>query len=289
MPTLQEFLPQASNSEQDLPLLIAGPCAIEGPQTVEYAHAIAEALRGLPCHWSFKASFDKANRTSAEAQRGVGMDTGLQILADIKQQLQVPIVTDVHLPEQCAAVAEVADVLQIPAFLCRQTDLLVAAAATNKVVNIKKGQFLAPEGMAQAASKVTSSGNSKVWLTDRGTFFGYGRLVVDFAGLPAMQSSGFPVLLDATHSVQRPGGLGDRTDGDWTLAPLLLRAAAATGFDGFFVETHPDPLQSPSDGPNMIPLDQLRSVLESVLAISKAAHGHQAEPQIRKHPSQGSL
>ncbi len=273
MPTLKDFLPTAARSEQDLPLLIAGPCAVEGTQTVEYAHAIAEALNGLPCHWSFKASFDKANRTSVDAQRGVGMDTGLQILADIKQQLQVPIVTDVHLPEQCKAAAEVADVLQIPAFLCRQTDLLVAAANTGAVVNIKKGQFLAPEGMAQAAAKVTESGNSKVWLTDRGTFFGYGRLVVDFAGLPEMQASGHPVLLDATHSVQRPGGLGDRTDGDWTLAPLLLRAAAAAGFDGYFVETHPDPLQSPSDGPNMIPLDQLREVMETVFAISAAARG----------------
>lgn len=268
MPTLQDFLPHAANCEQNLPLLIAGPCAVEGPQTVDYALAIADALKGLPCHWSFKASFDKANRTSASAQRGVGMEQGLQILADIKQRLQVPIVTDVHLPDQCAAVAEIADVLQIPAFLCRQTDLLLAAAETGRVVNIKKGQFLAPEGMSQAASKVTSTGNEKVWLTDRGTFFGYGRLVVDFAGLPAMKSSGFPVLLDATHSVQRPGGLGDRTDGDWTLAPLLLRAAAATGFDGYFIETHPDPLQSPSDGPNMIPLDQLRSVLEPVLAIA---------------------
>ena len=268
MPKLHAFLTTAANVDNDLPLLIAGPCAIEGRQTLDYAHAIKEVLTDLPCHWFFKASFDKANRTSATAQRGVGMQAGLQILADIKQQLKVPIVTDVHLPDQCAAVAEVADVLQIPAFLCRQTDLLTAAGATGKIVNIKKGQFLAPEGMAQAAGKVSAEGNQKIWLTDRGTFFGYGRLVVDYAGLPTMQSSGYPVLLDATHSVQRPGGLGDRTDGDWTLAPLLLRAAAAAGFDGYFIETHPTPLQSPSDGPNMIPLDRLHEVLSEVLEIA---------------------
>jgi 2-dehydro-3-deoxyphosphooctonate aldolase (KDO 8-P synthase) len=269
MTLLTDFLPECSSGSADLPILIAGPCVIEGPQTLEYALAIQEALQGLPCHWLFKASFDKANRTSVEGGRGVGLSNGLETLAEIKSQLGVPLVTDVHLPEQCAPVAEVADVLQIPAFLCRQTDLLLAAGQTGKVVNAKKGQFLAPEGMAQVAQKIASTGNSRIWLTERGTFFGYGRLVVDFAGLPEMKRTGYPVLFDATHSVQRPGGMGDRTDGDWTLAPLLLRAAAASGFDGFFVETHPEPLASPSDGPNMIPLKHLRNVIEQTLQIAK--------------------
>jgi 2-dehydro-3-deoxyphosphooctonate aldolase (KDO 8-P synthase) len=266
-----EILPDLHCGDQQLPLLIAGPCVIEGPQTLDYAHAIAEAVAGLPCAWVFKASFDKANRTSATAGRGIGIQKGLDLLAQIKQELQVPLLTDVHQPLQCAAAAEVVDILQIPAFLCRQTDLLLAAGETGRAVNIKKGQFLAPGGLAKAADKVAMTGNQRILLTERGTFFGYGRLVVDFAGLPEMQKDGWPVLFDATHSVQQPGGLGDRTGGDWTLAPLLLNAAAATGFDGFFVETHPQPELSPSDGPNMIPLAKLRAVLERSLAIRAAA------------------
>lgn len=251
------------------PLLIAGPCAIEGRQTIEYAAAIQEVLTGLPVQWAFKASFDKANRTSVGGGRGVGLDEGLSILAEIRDSLQVPVLTDVHLPEQCAPAAEVCDVLQIPAFLCRQTDLLQAAGATGKTVNIKKGQFLAPGGMEQAADKVRATGNERVLLTERGTFFGYGRLVVDFAGFPAMRAAA-PLIFDATHSVQQPGGLGDRTGGDWEMAPVLLRAAAAVGCDGWFIETHPRPLESPSDGPNMIPLDRLRAVLEEALAVRVA-------------------
>ncbi len=253
-----------------VPLLIAGPCAIEGPQTVDYAHAIAEALHGLDLSWVFKASFDKANRTSAESGRGVGLAGGLALLAQIREDLGVPVLTDVHLPQQCAAAAEVADVLQIPAFLARQTDLLLAAGRTGRCVNVKKGQFMAPSDPAHAAAKITSCGNERVFLTDRGTFFGYGRLVVDFAALPELAAPGYPVVLDATHSVQQPGGLGDRSGGDWTLAPLLLRAAAAAGYDGFFVETHPQPLSSPSDGPNMIPLEHLREIIVEVLAVRAA-------------------
>jgi 2-dehydro-3-deoxyphosphooctonate aldolase (KDO 8-P synthase) len=265
--------PELKIGGDQLPLLIAGPCAIEGPQTLDYAHAIAEAVADLPCQWVFKASFDKANRTSATAERGIGIQKGLDLLARIKQELKVPILTDVHQPLQCAPAAEVVDILQIPAFLCRQTDLLLAAGETGCAVNIKKGQFLAPGGLANAAEKVASTGNQNILLTERGTFFGYGRLVVDFAGLPDLQSAGWPVIFDATHSVQQPGGLGDRTGGDWTLAPLLLNAAAATGFDGFFVETHPQPELSPSDGPNMIPLPKLREVLLRSFAIRQAAQG----------------
>ncbi|MDP7062392.1 MAG: 3-deoxy-8-phosphooctulonate synthase [Planctomycetota bacterium] len=255
------------------PLLLAGPCAIEGRQTIDLAKRIAETIDGLGFQWVFKASFDKANRTSADSQRGVGLQHGLNILAEIKEALQVPVVTDVHLPEQCAPVAEVADVLQIPAFLCRQTDLLVAAGETGKTVNVKKGQFLAPSDMEYAAAKVASTGNENVLLTDRGTFFGYGRLVVDFASLPELQSSGYPVIMDATHAVQAPGGMEGKTGGDWRRAPLLLHAASATGFDGYFVETHDDPLSSPSDGPNMIPLEHLRGILQTTLAVRDAVAG----------------
>lgn len=265
-----EILPELRCGAGFAPLLIAGPCAIEGPQTVDYAQATAEAIAGLDVQWVFKASFDKANRTSVGGGRGVGLESGLTILAEIKERLGVPVLTDVHLPEQCAPVAEVCDVLQIPAFLCRQTDLLQAAGATGKTVNIKKGQFLAPEGMAKAADKVRATGNGKVLLTERGTFFGYGRLVVDFSGFAAMRSAA-PLIFDATHSVQLPGGLGDRTGGDWEMAPQLLRAAAAVGCDGWFIETHPRPLESPSDGPNMVPLDHLRRVLEDALAVRAAA------------------
>ena len=260
----------------EAPLLIAGPCVVEGAHTLEYARGIAEAVAGLGFSWVFKASYDKANRTSLGGGRGVGMAQGLEVLARVKEELDVPILTDVHLPDECARAAEVADVLQIPAFLSRQTDLLVAAGATGRAVNVKKGQFMAPGDVGRAAEKVAAGGNRRVLLTERGTFFGYGRLVVDFASLPDMQASGFPVILDATHAVQQPGGLGHRSGGDWTRAPLLLRAGAAVGFDGFFVETHPDPEQSPSDGPNMIPLAELRPILEQVRAIHSAWRGREA-------------
>ena len=248
------------------PLLLAGPCVIEGPQTVDYAIATKETLAGLDLQLVFKASFDKANRTSISGERGIGLTAGLEILAEIKERLQVPIVTDVHLPEQCAAVAEVCDILQIPAFLCRQTDLINAAAATGKTVNIKKGQFLSPRDAVHAANKARAGGNNKVMLTERGTFFGYGRLVVDFAGIPDLRAADCPLIFDATHSVQAPGGLDGKTGGDWKRAPILMRAAAACGFDGFFVETHPEPALSPSDAANMIPLSELREVIEATLA-----------------------
>ncbi|HJM39883.1 MAG TPA: 3-deoxy-8-phosphooctulonate synthase [Planctomycetota bacterium] len=248
------------------PLLIAGPCVIQGAETIEHAHQTAEALSGLPIQWVFKASFDKANRTSGSGKRGVGLQEGLSILAQIKEALGVPILTDVHLPEQCAPAAEICDILQIPAFLCRQTDLLLAAGKTKRAVNIKKGQFLAPRDCSHAAEKVRGTGNEKVLLTERGTFFGYGRLVVDFASLPDMQAHGCPVLLDATHSVQAPGGLDGATGGDWKRAPILLRAGAAAGYDGFFIETHPNPKESPSDAENMIPLQHLREILEECLS-----------------------
>jgi len=253
------------------PLLIAGPCVIEGEKTVDIACRIAEELEGLALSWVFKASFDKANRTSSGSGRGLGLEQGLRILEQVKKATGAPLLTDVHLPEQCAVVAEVVDILQIPAFLCRQTDLLEAAAATGRAVNIKKGQFLAPADLKHAAAKVTAAGNPRVFLTERGACFGYGRLVVDFASLPELREAGLPLVLDATHAVQQPGSGSGRTGGDWQRAPLLLRAAAANGFDGFFVETHPDPLSSPSDGPNMIPLDRLRQVLEPVLRMHALA------------------
>ena len=265
-----DIAPGVKAGPGELPLLIAGPCVVEGPETLEYAEQIGEALYGLPCQWVFKASYDKANRTSVDAGRGVGMLEGLELLSQAKSRLGVPLLTDVHTPGECPAAAQVADILQIPAFLSRQTDLLQAAGRTGRTINIKKGQFMAPGDVLHASRKVESTGGKNVLLTERGTFFGYGRLVVDFASLPDLKEGGYPVLLDGTHSVQRPGGLGDRTGGDWTRAPILLRAAAAAGFDGFFLETHPCPEKSPSDGPNMIPLAELRRVLEPVLEIAAA-------------------
>jgi 2-dehydro-3-deoxyphosphooctonate aldolase (KDO 8-P synthase) len=253
-----------------LPLLIAGPCVIEGDISVDYAHQIAETLSDLPFQWVFKASFDKANRTGSGSPRGAGMAEGIRILGQIGEEIGVPVLTDVHLPEQCKPAAEVASILQIPAFLARQTDLIEAAAQTGRAINIKKGQFMAPNDVVQAAAKATSFGSEEVIITERGTFFGYGRLVVDFASLPDLKNGGHPVLLDATHSVQSPGALGDRSGGDWTRAPLLLKAGAAAGFDGFFLETHPTPERSPSDGPNMIPLHHLREIVEDLLAIRSA-------------------
>lgn len=273
-----EILPGLAAGAGEPPLLIAGPCVVEGPETLEYAEQIAAAVAGLPCRWVFKASYDKANRTSARGGRGAGKEAGLEILARIGRRLAVPVLTDVHLPEECAAAAAAVDILQIPAFLSRQTDLLLAAAATGKAVNVKKGQFMAPGDAVQAVQKVETAGNPRVLLTERGTFFGYGRLVVDFAALPDLQRAGRPVILDGTHAVQQPGALGDRTGGDWTRAPLLLRAGAAAGYDGFFLETHPCPERSPSDGPNMIPLRHLRGILEEVLAIAALRAGRSSVP-----------
>lgn len=251
---------------------LTGPCVLEEKQkTVDIAGTIRDAMADRDLPFIFKASFDKANRSSLTGGRGPGIDEGLEWLAAVKREVGVPIVTDVHHPDQCAKVAEVADVLQIPAFLCRQTDLLVAAARTGKAVNVKKGQFLSPWDMGNVAKKVTESGNPRVMVTERGTTFGYGRLVVDMAGLRDMAETGHPVVFDATHSVQRPGALGDRTGGDRTLVPLLARAAIATGcVHGIFMETHPDPDTSPSDGPNMVKLADLPSVLDELIAVHDA-------------------
>jgi 2-dehydro-3-deoxyphosphooctonate aldolase (KDO 8-P synthase) len=251
--------------------LIAGPCVLE---TRELALRIASELkelcvaRALP--FVFKASFDKANRTSVKSGRGLGMEPGLELLAEIRSRVGVPTLTDVHLPEQCAPAAEAVDVLQIPAFLCRQTDLVVAAAETGKVVNIKKGQFLAPWDMKHLTEKVTASGNPRVLVTERGTSFGYGRLVVDMTGLEDLARTGHPVVFDATHSVQRPG-MDGKTGGDRRLAPVLARAALATGeVDGLFFEVHPEPDSSPSDAANMVRLDQFGAILDGLLAVHRA-------------------
>ena len=251
---------------------LSGPCVLqERGLTLEIATALDEIFRSRNVPFVFKASFDKANRSSLGSGRGPGLEEGLEWLAEVRESLSVPIVTDVHEPAQCARVAEVVDVLQIPAFLCRQTDLVVAAARTGKVVNIKKGQFLAPWDMRHIAAKVTESGNPDVLLTERGTSFGYGRLVVDMSGFSALAATGHPVVFDATHSVQEPGSGDGRTGGDRSKVPALARAAMATGdVHGFFFEVHPDPDSSPSDGPNMVRLEDFPAVLDSLLAIDAA-------------------
>jgi len=248
--------------------LIAGPCVIESLDLcLRIAEAVSDACRMLKIGYVFKASFDKANRTSGSSFRGPGLDDGLEVLSKIKDRLGLPVTTDVHLPEQAQAVAEVCDLLQIPAFLARQTDLLVACAATGKPLNVKKGQFMAPGDMKYVVDKTRSSGQGGVLLCERGTFFGYGRLVNDMAGLPQMRSLGVPVIFDATHSVQQPGGLGGATGGNRAMVEPLARAAAAVGVDGFFFETHPDPDRSPSDGPNMVPLSDFPGVLARVHSL----------------------
>ena len=252
-------------------LVIAGPCVIEEESLcLAIATKLAELAGRLPIQVVFKASFDKANRTSGTAFRGPGVDDGLRVLERVRQRTGLPVTTDVHLPEQATAAGQVCDLLQIPAFLCRQTDILLAAAATGRAVNVKKGQFVAPADMRHAVAKLLTGGCSDILLCERGTFFGYGRLVNDFAGLPVMRSLGVPVIFDATHSVQRPASLGEATGGDRELVEPLARAAAAVGIDGVFFETHPDPDSSPSDGANMVPLDALAGVLERVLRIHEA-------------------
>ena len=252
-------------------LLIAGPCVIEAESLcLEIADVLAEIARQLPVQVVFKASYDKANRTSAAAFRGPGIDEGLAVLDRVRATTGLPVTTDVHLPEQASAAGQVCDMLQVPAFLCRQTDLLLAAAATGKAVNVKKGQFVAPGDMRHVVAKLLAGGCRDVLLCERGTFFGYGRLVNDFAGLLAMRALGVPVIFDATHSVQQPASLGESTGGDRGLVEPLARAAAAVGVDGLFFETHPDPDASPSDGPTMVPLGRLRGVVERVLRIHEA-------------------
>ena len=256
------------------PFVLAGPCVIEDREiTLTTATALAAigARLGLPL--VFKSSFDKANRTSVTSFRGPGLEEGLSILAEVKRETGLPVVTDIHHPEQAAPVAEVADVLQIPAFLCRQTDLLVAAAATGKVVNIKKGQFLAPWDMKNAVDKVRSSGNDNVWLTERGATFGYNNLVVDMRSILEMKKFDVPVVFDATHSVQIPGGLGGASGGQREYVPALASAAVAAGADGVFMETHPDPDKALCDGPNSLPLHRAEVLLTRLKNIWELNHG----------------
>ena len=243
------------------PFLISGPCVIENESMVmDLAEQLARIASDLKLTYIFKASFDKANRTSVDAYRGHGLEEGLRILQRVRDEFKLPVTTDIHESYQAAEVAEVVDVLQIPAFLCRQTDLLLAAAATGKAVKIKRGQFMAPEDMAYAVSKVRAAGNDNVCLTERGFSLGYHNLVVDMRGLPIMRQFA-PVVFDITHSVQQPGGQGGSSGGQREFAPILARAAAATGIDGFFIETHPEPSKALSDGPNLIPLHKMGEFL----------------------------
>lgn len=253
----------------DLPIaVLAGPCQMESrAHALEMASALKEIAQGLGIGLVFKASFDKANRTSLSGKRGIGLEGALPVFAEIRETLGLPVVTDIHEAAQCAPVAEVVDILQIPAFLCRQTDLLIAAAKTGRIVKIKKGQFLAPWDMKNAVAKITGSGNANVLLTERGSSFGYNTLVVDMRGLPQMAETGAPVIFDATHSVQQPGGQGTSSGGDRRYVPVLARAAVAVGVAGLFIETHPDPDRAPSDGPNMVPLKEFAGLIRELQAI----------------------
>jgi len=249
-------------------VLIAGPCQIESrAHAMEMAHALREIAAVTRVPIVYKSSFDKANRTSAKAARGVGMAEGLAILAEVRAVTGLPVLTDVHTEAQCAPAAEAVDVLQIPAFLCRQTDLLLAAGATGKPINVKKGQFLAPWDMENVAAKIASTGNQNVLLCERGTSFGYNTLVTDFRGLPTMARFGYPVVFDATHSVQQPGGQGTSSGGQREFAPVLARAALAVGVAAVFIETHQDPDTAPSDGPNMIPLREMAALITRLKAF----------------------
>ncbi len=257
----------------DLPFtLIAGPCQIESEShTMEVAAFLAEMAQKLGIGLIYKSSYDKANRTSAKAQRGIGMDKGLEILARVREKFGIPVLTDVHDIAHCAPAAEAVDVLQIPAFLCRQTDLLLAAGNTGRAVNVKKGQFLAPWDMANVAAKIASTGNEKILLTERGASFGYNTLVSDMRALPIMAQTGYPVVFDATHSVQQPGGQGTSSGGDRKFAPILARAALAVGCAAVFIECHPDPDHAPSDGPNMILLQEMPKLIETLMRFDQLA------------------
>jgi 2-dehydro-3-deoxyphosphooctonate aldolase (KDO 8-P synthase) len=261
----------------DLPLvLIAGPCQLE---SLDHALMIASHMAGVCARagagYVFKASYDKANRTSLSGKRGIGIDEGLEILAAVRDRIGCPVLTDIHDAEQAARAAEVVDVIQVPAFLCRQTDLLLAAGRTGAVVNIKKGQFLAPWDMGNVAEKVASTGNRNILLTERGASFGYNTLVADMRSLPIMARTGYPVIMDATHSVQQPGGQGGSSGGQREFAPVMARAAAALGVAGLFIETHEAPDSAPSDGPNMIPLAQMDALVASLMRFDQLA---KAEP-----------
>jgi 2-dehydro-3-deoxyphosphooctonate aldolase (KDO 8-P synthase) len=251
--------------------LIAGPCVIENEKLcLQVAASLKKTCHALGIFYVFKASFDKANRTSAKSFRGLGLENGLKILAKVRAKFDLPVLTDIHNEAQAAAAAEVVDILQIPAFLCRQTDLIEAAAATGKIVNLKKGQFLSPQEMGQVAQKAKRAGAKKILLTERGTTFGYNNLVADMRSIPIMKSFGFPVVFDATHSVQLPGGGGDKSSGQREFAPVLARSALAAGANGIFLETHPQPEKALSDGPNMIPLAEMPALLKSLLKVFNA-------------------
>ena len=253
-------------------VLIAGPCQIESlDHAREVAHGIAEAADAAGIAWVYKSSYDKANRSSHTSERGMGIDAGLGVLSAIGAEFGVPTLTDVHLPDHCAPVAEVCDVLQIPAFLSRQTDLLLAAGETGRTINVKKGQFLAPWDMANVAAKIASTGNDKILVCERGTSCGYNAQVSDVRALPQMAETGYPVVFDATHSVQQPGGKGTSSGGDRRFVPPLARAAVPVGCAGHFIETHPDPDYAPADRPNMVPLDELKPLLARLRAIEAAA------------------
>jgi 2-dehydro-3-deoxyphosphooctonate aldolase (KDO 8-P synthase) len=253
----------------DLPfVLIAGPCQIESlDHALMMAEKISEAAQRAGVPFVYKSSFDKANRSSISTARGVGMEAGLEILAAVGEQFGCPVLTDVHSADQCKRVAEVADILQIPAFLCRQTDLLLAAGETGAAINVKKGQFLAPWDMKNVADKIASTGNERILLCERGTSFGYNTLVTDFRSLPIMAETGYPVVFDATHSVQQPGGKGTSSGGERRYVPMLARAALAVGCASLFIETHEDPDNAPSDGPNMVPVTELEGLLRNLVSV----------------------
>jgi 2-dehydro-3-deoxyphosphooctonate aldolase (KDO 8-P synthase) len=264
----------------DLPLaFIVGPNTLESrAHALEMSAALAEIAGKMKIGLIYKTSFDKANRSSVKSERGIGLERGLPILAEIREKTGMPVLTDVHEKEQCVPTAEVVDVLQIPAFLCRQTDLLLAAGATGKPVNVKKGQFLAPWDMSNVAAKIASTGNERILLCERGASFGYNTLVVDMRALPIMAQTGYPVVFDATHSVAQPGALGDRSGGEREFAPVLARAAAAVGVAAMFIETHQDPDRAPCEGPTMVPLRSLPGLLETLIAFDRLAKARPARP-----------
>ena len=259
----------------DAPLaLIAGPCQLESRQhAFDMAGRLKELTEKLGIGFVYKTSFDKANRTSLSGKRGAGLEAALPVFADLRKELGVPVLTDVHTEEQCGIVADVVDILQIPAFLCRQTDLLIAAAKTGRVVNVKKGQFLAPWDMKNVVAKVVGSGNASVLVTERGTSFGYNTLVNDMRALPIMAEQGAPVIFDATHSVQQPGGRGESSGGERRFVETVARAAVAVGVAGVFIETHEDPDNAPSDGANMVPIDRMEALLERLIRLDQVAKG----------------
>ena len=255
--------------------LIAGPCALESlGHAIEISTELKKITNDLGIGFVYKTSFDKANRSSIDSKRGVGLKKALPIFEKIKEKLDIPILTDVHSPEQCERIKSLVDIIQIPAFLCRQTDLLIAAAETNKIINVKKGQFLAPWDMQNVADKITNTGNNNVLLTERGTSFGYNNLVSDMRSIHILKKTTLPVIFDATHSVQQPGGLGKVSGGDREMVPVLSKAAVAVGVAGVFIETHDNPDNAPSDGPNMVPLDEMRDLLTELIKIDKNIKGN---------------